>query len=927
MIHRPLFDLQNDITKDNLAELGKEALSKLAPEISEEMDKKGLTGKTVLSLSEKELMELGMPELASYKFVASMKLIIVKFAPSEVPESTQGKTIQLQSLPPFWREVEVNGKKAYFNTLTLEFQTKMPGATADEIENYDTNDTLKFLKRAGFKSKTLGRDILSVFKKEKVAGKRLLEMTYRELVSLKAPKEEARSLRLILAPFHTKATLVGLDSEDTCIWAQALGVSKKSLDSLKKHEVTGKKLVEMQDLVAFNKVLDIAEGDAIKVSDAVRYLNYENMKRLGMAVSSEAFTMPRQKVSPLNSLLACIPPDYYVTLAEALAGAKFVKANEMLEDAKKKWEAAGKGSALKRSGLTEEEAAAVFVYTYDFGKESWEKNPFRVVNKTLAERNTNALPRLCGYILHLLSALRKLPRWKESAVVYRGVEGPVSPYVMEVGSVLSWPAFTSTTAEESTVGSFIGSAREPFVFEIRGEFVGYDISAFSALGGECEVLLEPETMFRVAEVKQDKKFPGATRIVVDVIDNPPVIEDMVMLFNREKSKRAPADEGSHGKGITRWQVEEAVPLIKVSAFELLKTPPPYCTFREAFDGAGFGCTYKELEELLRAKTKTINREKRLSDTDALTVFSYTVEAGKELRPYRVVNKALAERSTSSLKVFPYIFHLLHALRKLPLYRGCGTLYRGIDGVLLNNDTHKVGNVLTWPAFTSTTYSKGKAYGFVMSECVEKKVVFEITGSVRGYSISDYSMYPDECEVLLEPENKFEITKIEEDPSNPMVTIIAVNVTETPPIIPEMIDAFMSSRKLPDGWTLLKNPETGETFYFNTKTSKTQKEFPEELCEAQCDMQEQSVPQQDTSRGEISHSQQKQGTKALPPHWEERFDQQTGCVYYANTLTKKTQWEFPKALPPHWEERFDQKTGRVYYANTLTKKTQCEFPTN
>ena len=146
----------------------------------------------------------------------------------------------------------------------------------------------------------------------------------------------------------------------------------------------------------------------------MRNLNYENMKKLGMAVSSEAFTVPKQKVSPLNTLLTCVPSDYYKTLVEALEEAKFVKANEMLEDAKRKWDTAKKDSALKKSGLTEEEAAAVFVYTYDFGKDNWEKNPFRVVNKTLAERNTSTLPRLCGYILHLLSALRKLPQWRET---------------------------------------------------------------------------------------------------------------------------------------------------------------------------------------------------------------------------------------------------------------------------------------------------------------------------------------------------------------------------------------------------------------------------------------------------------------------------------------------------------------------------------
>ena len=48
----------------------------------------------------------------------------------------------------------------------------------------------------------------------------------------------------------------------------------------------------------------------------------------------------------------------------------------------------------------------------------------------------------------------------------------------------------------------------------------------------------------------------------------------------------------------------------------------------------------------------------------------------------------------------------------------------------------------------------------------------------------------------------------------------------------MVEAFMNSRKLPEGWKVLNDPETGETFYFNSKIMKTQKEFPEEDCGTQ-----------------------------------------------------------------------------------------------
>ena len=220
--------------------------------------KKGLSVVNLLYLNKEELMGFGFtdPESDNISFVTICA--IKKIAPNETTENTQGKNDGSQMLPPPWRKVDE--KKIYFNAMTLDFQTKKPEITVDEIEQYDANGVIVFLKRAGFQSKTLGKDIFSVFKKKKVTGEDMLKRSYNELVSLKIPKEEARKLRLILAPLHTKATLVGLDTEDTCIWAQALNASNKSLNSLAKHEVTGKKLTEITDLVGFLKGLDITEG-------------------------------------------------------------------------------------------------------------------------------------------------------------------------------------------------------------------------------------------------------------------------------------------------------------------------------------------------------------------------------------------------------------------------------------------------------------------------------------------------------------------------------------------------------------------------------------------------------------------------------------------------------------------------------------------
>lgn len=929
-------------------------------------------------------MNYGFPEVFSIKLAAFTQVAIEKVAPERIPDNIQGRAIQCLSIPPLWRKIFANGRNAYFCTNTLEFQTDVPGITANEIERYSPDDLRNILRDFGFKTRIFGRDIFSVFKKENITGKGLVKRSYNELVSLNVPREDAKNLRLILSPLMTKADLIKFDVEDTCIWAEKIGVSSGSRTIFREQRISGKDIVDPDCLAQSFRALNIIEGDIIKVVKAVKNMNYESFKKMGMVVSNDVFAVPNQKLSSLSSLLASFPPNYYRTLAEALEDAKFVDSKDMLIDAKRKWESS---SDAKKSGLTEEEAAAIFVYTYDFGKDKWEKNPFRIVNKILAERNTHDLPRLCGYILHLLSALRKLPKWTKKNKLYRGVDGPVGSSVKQVGNVMTWPAFTSTTVDEGAVGMFITNLKDPVVFEIRGSFCGYDISPFSALSSEAEVLLEPETMFRVVEVRKDSKFPGATRIVVDIVENPPMIEDMVLNFNREKERHAPVK----GKGITQWDIVDATPFVKKSAIEMIGTPPPpYCTLLDAFKRAGFGCTYEAVEkELQLAATKRkvpINSLRRLSDEEAFAIFSYTIEGGSDSRPYCVVNKALTERNAQSHRVYPYVFYLLSALRKLSLYRSSRTLYRAVNGEQLNEDTYRVGSILTWPSFMPVSFDKNRAYEFVCkSNEIDKKVVFVITGEFKGYNISDYTLYPEECEILLEPESKFQITSIGPDLSNPSITIISMTIIETSLIIKDFIDAFMKSERLPQDWMICIDPGTGKVFYGNPLTKETQWNFPGsevekegeedgkeeeeekkkqvgepqkklplywEECidpgsgrkfyqntqtkitqwdfpvEEEKDVEENKQQNEEENKEKEEEENKQQGSQqSLPPHWEECVDPRSGRKYYKNLLTKTTQWEFPKSLPPYWEECIDPGSGRKFYQNTQTKVTQWDFPTN
>lgn len=72
---------------------------------------------------------------------------------------------------------------------------------------------------------------------------------------------------------------------------------------------------------------------------------------------------------------------------------------------------------------------------------------------------------------------------------------------------------------------------------------------------------------------------------------------------------------------------------------------------------------------------------------------------------------------------------------------------------------------------------------------------------------------------------------------------------------------------------------------------------------------------------------------LPPGWEERVTVD-GNVFYANHLTKATQWTHPRTgikkvvngeLPFGWERCVDKNTGKVIYVDHENKRTTYTDP--
>lgn len=242
---------------------------------------------------------------------------------------------------------------------------------------------------------------------------------------------------------------------------------------------------------------------------------------------------------------------------------------------------------------------------------------------------------------------------------------------------------------------------------------------------------------------------------------------------------------------------------------------------------------KKSQEIMAKLDKNFINEHGIikEDVDVLLSYSYEVSGGKDV-PYRIINKILAARNDNGARAYGgYILHLLKALRKLKPYKANGTtLYRGIEGKFLKFDDehYKVGNTMTWPAFTSTTKNDKVIYTEFLKRTTQP-VIFEIHGDFVGYDIEQFSNFTNEKEVLLEPETKFEVISIQDDAKNPNAKRIVVKIKKTQPMIKEVVENFEKTEKdhLNNrlNWTQRTDPTTGRIYYENTKVKITRWDLP------------------------------------------------------------------------------------------------------
>ena len=136
----------------------------------------------------------------------------------------------------------------------------------------------------------------------------------------------------------------------------------------------------------------------------------------------------------------------------------------------------------------------------------------------------------------------------------------------------------------------------------------------------------------------------------------------------------------------------------------------------------------------------------LSRDECAAVVLYTMEdMPRERSPYYVMKK-----NRQAVRPWrDFVWLLLRALRKLPPSKA-RVVYRGMAGSVLEE-----GDELQWSAFSSTATKVDVMEVFLATSGQRTMIHLELTEPV-GRDVSAFSLYPQECEVLLPPNICFEV---------------------------------------------------------------------------------------------------------------------------------------------------------------------------
>ena len=167
---------------------------------------------------------------------------------------------------------------------------------------------------------------------------------------------------------------------------------------------------------------------------------------------------------------------FEMSLEEAVKQAKFHDIDEMMDACNEKVRKIGK---MWSGVLTEDDLRAILIYTYESDDDDV-ASPYKIVNSSLGSRKVSAIRKVRGYVLYLLRALRKLPKFSNRNVLYRGINGEkVAGDKYQQGNEVIWSGFSSATIDEDIAKDFTVESESPMLFIIHGEYIGYNIEKVS----------------------------------------------------------------------------------------------------------------------------------------------------------------------------------------------------------------------------------------------------------------------------------------------------------------------------------------------------------------------------------------------------------------------------------------------------------------
>lgn len=201
-----------------------------------------------------------------------------------------------------------------------------------------------------------------------------------------------------------------------------------------------------------------------------------------------------------------------------------------------------------------------------------------------------------------------------------------------------------------------------------------------------------------------------------------------------------------------------------------------------------GFTEKQIDLISKTCRKTAHNSMKnvkcphgFTEDDAAAIALYTFEFANieylESAPCRIINRNLVKRNYVSMQqAGGMIYLVMNALRKLPRCSG-ETLYRGVKSYVSLDDYHYyAGNIITWPALSSTTTDVESVKNSLAVGTVNDRpsgTLFIIENG-WGYDIQPYSIYPNDIEIVLEPERQFRVISVRQKYDLTEITLEMLN---------------------------------------------------------------------------------------------------------------------------------------------------------